>query len=135
MQPFIVNLGALPVGTSHFEWKAEVGFFGIFGNPEITDANVDVLVTLHNHRVTVDAQCELRGVVTVPCDRCLEDLVIPVETEFEESYVTEGDELDLRQDVYDYICTALPFRKVHPDGECNEDTLKYLSRDGDSRGE
>ena len=128
MQPFIVKLGSLPSGTSRFEWHAGAEFFGIFGNSEILDADVDVRAVLHNRGVTVDAECEMEGTVTVPCDRCLEDLVIPVTASFEESYVAEGGELDLSQDVYDYVCVALPFRKVHPEGECNLETIKYLSK-------
>ena len=99
----------------------------LFGNPDILDADLEVEVTIHNHGVTVDVECDINGSVTVPCDRCLEDLEIPVETGFEESYVPEGDELDLSQDVYDYVCIALPLQKVHPEGQCNPDTIKYLS--------
>jgi hypothetical protein len=48
----------------------------------------------------------------VACDRCLADLEMPIETFFDETYTAEGDELDLRQDIYDYICTAL-LQSVH----------------------
>ena len=128
MQPFVVKLGSLPSGTSHHEWNAGAEFFGIFGNSDILDADVNVKATIHNHGITIDAECVIDGTVTVPCDRCLEDLVIPVSTSFEESYTADGDDLDLSQDIYDYVCVALPFRKIHPDGECNLDTLKYLSK-------
>ncbi len=83
--------------------------------------------------MTVDAECSIEGSVTVACDRCLEDLDIPVETSFEESYVPEGDELDLSQDVYDFICIALPLQRVHPEGECNQETVKFLSKDEEEK--
>ena len=51
-----------------------------------------------------------------------------VETSFEESYTPEGDELDLGQDVYDFVCISLPIQRVHPEGECNQETTKYLSK-------
>ncbi|MBQ6244722.1 MAG: DUF177 domain-containing protein [Bacteroidales bacterium] len=80
------------------------------------------------HGLTAEAACAIAGSVTVACDRCLEDLVIPVETSFEESYTPESDELDLRQDVYDFVCISLPLQRVHPEGECNQETTKYLSK-------
>ena len=55
-------------------------------------------------------------------------LEIPVETSFEESYAPQTDELDLSQDIYDYILVSLPMQRVHPDGGCNGETIKYLSK-------
>ena len=109
-------------------WHAGVEFFESFGNVEILDADLEVTADVHNHGLTADAVCEIAGTVTVACDRCLEDLVIPVETSFEESYTPESDELDLRQDVYDYVCISLPMQRMHPEGECNQETTKYLSK-------
>ncbi len=128
MQPFVVKLTSLAPGKSHFTWHAGPEFFEIFGNTEILDADLEVTAEVLNHGLTADAACSVSGSVTVACDRCLEDLVLPVETSFEESYAPEGDELDLRQDVYDYVCTSLPIQRVHPEGECNQETTKYLSK-------
>ena len=128
MQPFVVKLTSLAPGKSRFEWHAGPEFFETFGNTEILDADLEVTARLHNHGLTVDAACEIAGSVTVACDRCLEDLVIPVETSFGETYTPESDELDLGQDVYDYVCISLPLQRVHPEGECNQETTKYLSK-------
>ncbi|MBO4756854.1 MAG: DUF177 domain-containing protein, partial [Bacteroidales bacterium] len=35
-------------------------------------------------------------------------------------------DMDLGQIVYDYVCTSLPLSRVHPDGECDPETVKYL---------
>ncbi|MCQ2183120.1 MAG: DUF177 domain-containing protein [Bacteroidales bacterium] len=115
-------------GISHFEWKADVEFFGRFENSEILDADVQVFVGLRNRGTSIDVSCEMEGSVTVPCDRCLEDLVLPVEAEFEETYVPESDELDMSQDVYDYVMTSLPMQRIHAEGDCNDETIKHLSK-------
>lgn len=128
LQPFVVNLGALKPGANHFDGRATKEFFESFGNQEIIDADVQVQFTVRSHGVSVDAECTIEGSVTVQCDRCLDDLKIAVSTGFEESYVAEGPELDLSQDIYDFICVSLPLQRVHPDGECNEETIKYLSK-------
>jgi len=128
LQPFIVIINDLASGITHFEWKADAEFFGRFENPEILDADVQVFVGLRNRGSSIDISCEMEGTVTVPCDRCLEDLLLPVGTEFEETYVPESDELDISQDVYDFIMTSLPMQRIHPEGECNEETIRHLSK-------
>ena len=128
MQPFIVKLNALKSGTSRLEWHADAEFFGIFENAEILGADLQVTAVLHNRGLTVDVECGIKGSVTVPCDRCLEDLVIPVDTGFEEVYTPDSDELDISQEVYDYVMTSLPLQRVHEEGGCNGETVKYLSK-------
>ena len=128
MQPFVVKLSSLAPGTNEFEWSTSPEFFEYFGNNEILTSDVSVSVEVCNHGLTVDVSCDIEGSVTVSCDRCLADLEMPIETFFDETYTAEGDELDLRQDIYDYICTALPLQRVHPEGECDETTIQYLSK-------
>jgi uncharacterized metal-binding protein YceD (DUF177 family) len=40
----------------------------------------------------------------------------------------EYPEWDLSQAVYDYVCLSLPIQRVHPEGECNPDTVRFLSQ-------
>ena len=128
MQPFIVKLHGLGSGTTEFDRQIGKEFFESFGNPDVLDAGLEVCCDIVRHGVTVDVECSIEGSVTVPCDRCLEPLEISVETGFSETYAPEGDELDFNQDVYDYACTALPLQRVHEDGECNPETIKFLSK-------
>ena len=128
MQPFIVKLNGLASGRTVFNWKADVKFFEQFGNTDILAADLDVTAKVVNHGATVDVECGVEGKVTVPCDRCLDDLELDVETNFSEVYTPEDSSLDLSQDIYDYVCTALPLQRVHPEGECNPVTIKFLSK-------
>lgn len=128
MHPFVVTLSGLAYGKTRFEWRSGAEFFEYFENDEILAADIEVSAMLNNHGVTVDVACEIKGSVTVSCDRCLEDLEIGVECSFEETCTPDSEELDLRQDIYDYILTSLPLQRVHPDGDCNSETTKYLSK-------
>lgn len=128
MQPFVVNISSLSSGVNTFSALANREFFDGFGNSEILDATVKVDMALRNRGSSIEASCTIEGSVVVSCDLCLEPLSIDVQTSFEETYYPEGNELDLSQDVYDYIITALPLRRVHPEGECNEETTKYISK-------
>lgn len=127
MQPFIVKLIGLKPGVTHYDWNAGREFFESFGNSDILDARIAVGVDLRYRGLSAEVECEISGSVVVSCDRCLEDLELSVDCSFEESYTPEGLELDLSQDVYDYVCTSLPLQRTHEDGECNEETIKYIS--------
>ena len=126
LQPFVVEIRTLRTGNSEFTWKAGRQFFEEFGDSGILDADITVTARVSNHGLTIDVMAEIDGSVTVPCDRCLETLVIPVDTSFEETYTPESDILDISQEVYDYVLTSLPMVRVHPEGECNGETTKYL---------
>ena len=126
MQPFVAQLRTLRTGASEFVWKAGRQFFEEFGDSDILDADITVTALVSNHGLTIGVKAAIAGSVTVPCDRCLENLVIPVDTSFEETYTPESDVLDISQEVYDYVLTFLPMVRVHPEGECNGETTKYL---------
>lgn len=126
MQPFVIEICGLKRGENLFEWAATKQFFEEFGNSEILEADLKVEASVVGHGLSVDAQIALEGTLTVPCDRCLGALPIPVKVAFEESYVPEDGVLDLSQDIYDFACTALPLQRVHELGECDEEVTKYL---------
>ena len=142
---FVIGLDGLKAGRSFFEGHADGKFFGDFENSEILDADLDVSVELDKSGPVIGVDCKAKGSVTVACDRCLADLKLPVETGFRlrvrfgsDEGVAEEDgcevvvlpdresDLDLGQVLYDYVCTALPLVRVHPDGECDPEVVKYL---------
>lgn len=129
MQPFIVNLNGLTHGSGKLSAVAGKEFFESFGNQEILDSDVKVEADIFSHGESVDVKASLKGSVTVRCDRCWDELVLPVDCFFDEHSVPEESELDISQDVYDYICTSLPLRRVHEDGDCNEEAIKYLNEE------
>jgi uncharacterized metal-binding protein YceD (DUF177 family) len=144
---FIIPLNGLAAGETRFSWHAGKEFFETFENTEILDADLDVSVAVEKSGRYVGVDCEIDGSVTVACDRCLEDMKVPVCTDImlsvkfgeEESsedhqegereiiFVPEGDaQMDLSQIIYDYVCLALPMQRYHEDGGCNPDAIKYL---------
>ena len=140
-----IPLNGLTCGQTRFCWQVGKEFFESFGNSEIFDAalEVEALVSKQGRNVMVSGNAS--GSVTVECDRCLEDLQIPVCADFElEIRFGDGEdeqqedgreilyvpgidtEMDLGQIVYDYVCLSLPIQRVHPEGECNPDAVRFL---------
>lgn len=142
----LVDLNGLSSGKTCFEGRLGREFFAEFGNGEILDAGVDVRVTVEKGGSRIDVDMSLDGNVTVECDRCLEDLVLPVsrtvllevrfsdggaqeqqDGERETVYLAEDDTvLDLRQVAYDYVCLSLPLQRHHGEGGCSPEVLKHI---------
>ena len=143
---FIIPLNGLAAGETRFSWHAGKEFFDSFENTEILDAEVDIEVRVEKSGRYLGVDCEVEGDVTVECDRCLEDLKMPVDSHIALS-VKYGDEenqeehqegereiifvphdsaeFDMSQIIYDYACLALPMQRVHEDGECDPEAMKY----------
>ena len=85
----------------------------------------------------------IEGYAVCECDRCLEDCKVPIDYEgrltvrvSDEAGEYDGDmmwvapseeEIDLTQYIYESIVLSLPYRRVHPEGECNPDMLARFS--------
>lgn len=148
-EDFIVTLGGLTQGRTSIRRSVGKEFFDEFENSEILDAVLDVLISINKSGDYIGIDGSIDGSVTVACDRCLEDLEIPMKTGFRLSvkfgpepsenefaeengreivYLPDSDsDLDLAQVVYDYVCTSLPMLRVHPEGLCNPAVMKYLN--------
>ena len=142
----LIALNGLPSGKTVFEGRLGKEFFVEFGNSEILDAAVRTVVTAEKSGSCIGIDMTLEGNVTVECDRCLEDLVLPVsrtvllEVKFGDGQTPEqqdgerevillsrdNTELDLSQTAYDYVCLSLPLRRHHEEGGCNPEALKHL---------
>jgi uncharacterized metal-binding protein YceD (DUF177 family) len=143
---FIIPLNGLTTGQHLYEWKVGKEFFESFENSEILDAELFASASVEKSGRYLGVDCEVEGDVTVECDRCLEDLKMPVDSHIALS-VKYGDEenqeehqegereiifvphdsaeFDMSQIIYDYICLALPIQRVHEEGGCNPETIKY----------
>ena len=130
MNAIVIPLNGWAAGERKFHSHADLEFFQTFDNTEILDADVDVEIRVVKKERKVEAELHLSGTVTVPCDRCLDPLAVPVEANPSEVLKPESlaEDWDLSQAVYDYICLSLPLQRVHPEGECNPDTVRFLSQ-------
>lgn len=146
-----IALNGLSEQRKVFHFRVGTEFFKSFGNVDVLSADVEVECELYRSGKKILVDVALEGEVTVQCDRCLDDLLIPIDEhpEFvlrngeapslEEEELEDGREvlylpfgskdLDISQLVYDYSCLAIPLKKVHQDGECNPQVLRYISQD------
>ena len=129
MKSIIIPLNDWAAGERKFHAHADLEFFQQFDNSEILDANVSVEIrVVKDGRNKVEGSLHLEGTVTVPCDRCLDPVTLPVESTPSETLTPGGTEVDwdLSQAVYDFVCLSLPLQRSHPEGACDPDTVRFL---------
>ena len=76
---FIIPLNGLAAGESIFSWHADKEFFERFDNSEILQAQFDARASVEKSGQYIGVDCNVQGQVTVECDRCLGELVLPVD--------------------------------------------------------
>lgn len=130
-----IPLKGLAIGKHTYRFGIDDDFFRMFHGPEITGgtAIADVELTkVAGNLLSLDFN--ISGAVTVPCDRCLEDFSFPVRYnggfkvrfgETEDDFDGEimwlnpaENELNTAQYIYESIVLSLPYRRIHPEGEC-----------------
>jgi len=117
-------------------------FFELVDAPEVRHGKVRVKIEVVRVASAFELTFHTEGVVAVMCDRCLDDVEMPIDADnrliitFGEAYEEPSDEhvivpeeegaIDVSWFMYEFIALALPMRRVHEEGFCNEEIAKRL---------
>lgn len=148
-EEFKLRISGVELGNHSFSIDCDKRFFELAEIPDVQEGNVALRIDMEVLEKIIHLDFHFKGFVTIPCDRCLDPVRVPLD--FEEHLVVklmpwqegiqEEDgiwivneneyELDVFHFVYEAITLALPTRVVHPDDEngnptCNPDILKKL---------
>ena len=138
-----VDLKGLKVASLNLEFDLDNTFFGDIDGEEFQKGTVKAVVTVKKNRDLFDFSFALTGTVIVPCDRCLDDLEVDVDTEntlrvkLGEEYADDGDivivpeqdgDLNIAWYLYEFIVLALPMKRVHAPGKCNNEMTGKLKK-------
>ena len=137
-----IALPRLPKGVSTFEYQLTKEFFKNMENPDIMDADLHVVLTIDNKNDIFAMEFVITGTYTLQCTRCLDDIVLPVDTSYKinvkygDDYNDDSDtlleiprsdtKLNVAYMIYDTVVLTIPMRHVHPAGKCNRDMSKKL---------
>ncbi len=140
-----LKIKTLPFGTHAVECHVDESFFNTDEQTEVRRADVDVtLEVARKSETTYHLEIACRGTLTIPCDRCLDDLDLPVDVDYRlnvEQMGTELDdsneellivpsewrELDTAPIVRDTVLLTIPMTHCHENEEdCNPDMLDML---------
>lgn len=147
-----IQFSGLKSGKYKFEYVLDSSFFEGFENEELREGTVVFAVILEKSERHLMINFSFKGTILSTCDRCLGELEIPVEGEqtlcvkFSDTEFSEDEDvvflpedayqIDLAQWMYEYVVISLPMVKVHPEGECDAEMLKFICEELDeSEGE
>ncbi len=139
----IIAYKSLGAGSFDYSFTLDKEFFSHFEGSEITDGNCGVEVQLQRGESMLEIDVTIEGEVVVACDRCLEDCSVAVDYQgrlivkfSSEVQDYDGDilwlsplesEVDLSQYIYESVVLTLPYQRVHPEGECNEEMISKFA--------
>lgn len=133
---FKLMLKSLPLGKHTFEYHLDKVFFQNMDNTDVRDADANVVLDVNHRAECYELHFHLTGVLTLLCDRCLDELPIDVDTTYDltvkygSDYNDDSDTLlvipesdnylNVAYMIYDTAVLAIPARHVHPLGKCNK---------------
>jgi len=139
-----VDLKNLSPGVHEFEYILENKFFVDIDGDEVQKGKVKVNLTVKRTSMVFDMNFQLEGVVYVPCDRCLDDMDLPISAKnklivkFGKEYAEESDEIviipeaegeiNLAWFIYEFIALTIPMKHVHAPGKCNKAMSSKLKK-------
>ena len=139
-----VDLKNLTSGVHEFEYLLENKFFVVIDGDQVQKGKVKVKKKKKRTSSMFEMNFHIEGVVMVPCDRCLDDMEIPVDTKsrlivkFGKEYAEESDEIVIIPEdegainiawfLYEFIALAIPMKHVHAPGKCNKAMSSKLKK-------
>ena len=135
----LLSVGADPV---KYEFALDNQYFKDIDGPEIQKGNVKAIVEVSRKHSSFVLKFKFEGSIVVACDRCLDDMDLPVYVE-SELKVRFGDEfrdddewvivpeeegyIDTAWFMYEFIALSIPIQHVHEEGQCNKEMMEKLN--------
>ena len=138
-----IQFSGLKPGTYTYRYTLDGNFFREYENEELREGKVVFEVSMERSERMLTFTFVYHGNIKTTCDRCLGEMEIPVDGEerlcvkFSDTETSDDEDvvilpesayqIDIAQWMYEYVAIAMPIQKVHPEGECDPEMLKYLS--------
>ena len=139
-----IQLASLPDGKYTQEFECGTEFFKNMEKPEVLDSDVKVHLDMEKRNGIYQCVFTCKGMIHIPCDRCLDPMEHEVDTEWRvnvrygEDYSDEADDLlvipysdrdlNVAYMLADTILLTIPLRHVHAPGKCNRAMAAVLHR-------
>lgn len=144
LSEYIIKFEGLKQGTHFYEFNVDNKFFEEFDCFEFEKSSFKIDLEFEKRSTMMLLTFNFNGVITVPCDRCLDAVDIDVEgaekliAKFGNEEYDETDEilvipeheyeLDVAKYIYEFININLPQKRVHFEGLCNQEVIDELEK-------
>ena len=74
-----IPLKTLSIGDHTFDYTLDTEYFKNIDSQEVQKGNVQTKVLVRNNGNSYELTFALEGMIKVPCDRCLDDMDLPID--------------------------------------------------------
>ena len=129
--------------TAEYQYQLDNLFFAELDAPEVQKGKVDVTLKVRKTSGVYQLDLHTEGHVVVICDRCLDEMEQPIETDdrlrvkLGAEYSEDDDMVVVPEEdgyinvawfIYEFIALSIPMKHVHAPGKCNKDMVNKLSK-------
>ena len=140
---FKICLDEIPAEGLERSWDLDDAFFSELDEQEIEHGSLDATLQVSKVSGAYEFHFEVKGNITVPCDRCLEPMQQSIEAQdtikvvLGQKLEDDGDQItvpadepkwDVAWNLYETIVLAIPISHVHPDGQCTGEIARLLNQ-------
>ena len=141
LELFKIDLKGLTEEVTALEWNLDKDFFDALDQTEVEGGALHVSLSIRKASGFFELQFHTVGTVDITCDRCLDLMEQPIETdnqlvvklgtatpEDDDTVTVDENEgiLDTSWFIYEFIALAIPIQHVHAPGKCNPAMTKAL---------
>lgn len=140
-ESFRIDLKGLSEGCTAFDYDLDADYFASIQAPVVHSGKLQSHLTIRRIGDVFELDFHTEGVVSVPCNLCLDDMEQPIITDdhlmakFGENNSEDDDLITVQENVgildvewliYEFIELNIPLRHVHAPGQCNPVMTKLL---------
>ena len=129
--------------TAEYQYQLDNLFFAELDAPEVQKGKVDVTLKVRKTSGVYQLDFHTEGHVVVICDRCLDEMEQPIETDdrlrvkLGAEYSEDDDMVVVPEEdgyinvawfIYEFIALSIPMKHVHAPGKCNKEMVDKLSK-------
>ena len=145
-----IDLKGLKDEETSLEFTLDDTYLEALDGADVKKGSLHVSVSIRKATGFFEFNFHTDGEIVIPCDRCLDDMTLPVDTdnclivklgsvysEEDDVIVVPENEgiLDMSWLIYEFVALVIPIRHVHAPGKCNPamtQALEELSSDRSS---
>jgi uncharacterized metal-binding protein YceD (DUF177 family) len=145
-----IDLKSLTDEETTLSFDLDDTYFAALDSADVKKGSLHVSVSIRKATGFFEFCFHTNGTIVIPCDRCLDDMMLPVDTDnrlivkLGNAYSEEDDVivvpenegiLDMAWLIYEFVALVIPIRHVHAPGKCNPamtQALEELSADRSS---
>lgn len=148
LEQFKIDLNSIAEGTQVFGYDLDDAYFEAIDAPAVRHGRLHTELTLSAVGGCFELDFHTQGMITIPCDLCLDDMEQDVDTHnhlvvrLGEGYSEEDDLITISENegildvawyIYEFIELSIPLRHVHAPGKCNPAMMKILEEHSAAR--